>query len=426
MYSRIAVAVVLLVSAGLYAWGSSFDFYRSGDLAVGFFNNETGQTVDGLLLEFSGPVEIQNSIGIGGNLELVSRENGVLQFSGDLVPLGTWEVDWLWDGPKLTRAAWLRQGRVVQEIDVHAPTAHFMVVGSMVGDPVRFIALNSRDPDGEPLVRYLWEWDDGVTAEGYEVVRRFDAAGTRSVTLTVQDLEGKTGTKESSFLITSKPTWILVYFEDFSDDPHFESLAPQYVYWDPEQGNYYAKIFDVSSGYGYYVGYSPRFPDVNGTFRIEFDFMIITPNWGNYPRLKFFNDDIILPQGYTCRTGRDEEFEFAYVWSDRYPRYFRIADRTGPLQGPPWWEWWQDWVTSEHPEARKWYHILIERNAPTHTLHWRVTDLENGSVFYETVGQNFDLEFPVNRFYIGMITAPPKYGTWSDIRVDNIVISVWR
>jgi Tol biopolymer transport system component len=197
---RVFVFVVIVVLALCSSVAAeSFDFYRSGPNAVGLFNNLTGSEVDGLLLRFSGPIEPRNAVGIGGDLLLDSNENGELQYSGFVVPNGTWEVDWAWEGPRLEYAAWLRDGAVVEEIPVHNPTATFGMM-SVALQTVRFFAPGSADPDGLPLARYLWRWSDGAEAEGVFVERAFNP-GEYEVTLTVWDVDGNQASRTRQFEI---------------------------------------------------------------------------------------------------------------------------------------------------------------------------------------------------------------------------------
>ena len=196
---RVVLSVsVLLVFLSLSAAAASFDFYRAGDLVIGLFNNETGEDVDELLLRFSGPIEPVLAIGAGANLVEVSNVVGELRYTGWVVPNGSWEVDWRWDGAKLEYAAWLKDGEVIEEIDVHSPTPMIGIVGRHSDKPIRFSARGSCDPDGSPLARYSWEWSDGVTAEGIAIARVLPV-GVYEVTLTVEDQDGNASSKARRF-----------------------------------------------------------------------------------------------------------------------------------------------------------------------------------------------------------------------------------
>lgn len=204
--------------------------------------------------------------------------------------------------------------------------------------------------------------------------------------------------------------YVTAYSEDFSSDPGYDSQDPTNVYWDGGQGNYYAKVFDVSSGYGYYMAYSPEFPlvDIARDFKVQFDFMVITPDWGSYPGITFQNTLIpdwnpLMPDGNTF------SFRTEHHW-DSYDRGFYLRSETVGL------------YTADQPSAEQWYTFFIQYHANAQTVDWVVKD-ESGLVWYEGLGLACPIDAGFNRLYIGEISYPPRYGDWSDIRVDNIVVS---
>jgi plastocyanin len=73
---------------------------------------------------------------------------------------------------------------------------------SKVGEPVRFDASQSFDPDGQ-IVKYEWDFEsDGtIDAQGVRVEHIFSQAGTFTVTLTVTDNEGETGTTRKTITV---------------------------------------------------------------------------------------------------------------------------------------------------------------------------------------------------------------------------------
>ena len=75
------------------------------------------------------------------------------------------------------------------------------------GDTVNFDASASRDLDGA-ITGYVWAFSDGVTLEGAQVSRSFDAAGPVSVQLTVTDDSGATcaaATDDAQILVNGTP-----------------------------------------------------------------------------------------------------------------------------------------------------------------------------------------------------------------------------
>jgi len=187
----IALVLALTIGAalpGLVASAGSYGFYEVGLEAMAIFTNETRQQVNGLELKFSGSVQLTHSVGIGANMLLVSNQDGQVLFEGPVVPMGAWELHWPWQGPWLVEAAWLHDGQVVEEIAVHALVVRVTITGLRIErQPITFSASSSITQDGSPLDQYQfsWEWDDGETAQGIEVVKVFNHASTHCVTLTV-------------------------------------------------------------------------------------------------------------------------------------------------------------------------------------------------------------------------------------------------
>ncbi|MEZ5139249.1 MAG: PKD domain-containing protein [Acidimicrobiales bacterium] len=57
----------------------------------------------------------------------------------------------------------------------------------------QFDGRESQDPDGDPIVRYVWEFGDGTTAEGETVEHTYTAPGAYTVKLYVLDPQGAQG-----------------------------------------------------------------------------------------------------------------------------------------------------------------------------------------------------------------------------------------
>lgn len=87
------------------------------------------------------------------------------------------------------------------------PTASFTVspTAPAVGQSVFFNASASKAVPGRGIVSYDWTFGDGGSGQGVTVSRRYDRLGTFTVTLTVMDDIGKTGTSTATVNVGSAP-----------------------------------------------------------------------------------------------------------------------------------------------------------------------------------------------------------------------------
>ena len=109
-------------------------------------------------------------------------------------------------GNSTTRFASLRlvpRGQVVVPSNLQAA---FTASPSTAGErqTILFDASPSTAPANNPIVSYLWHFDDGSSASGRTVGHAYNAAGTYIVTLTVSDALGRTA--QSSQGVTINPS----------------------------------------------------------------------------------------------------------------------------------------------------------------------------------------------------------------------------
>jgi PKD repeat protein/subtilisin family serine protease len=92
----------------------------------------------------------------------------------------------------------------VQPLANQPPVARFTFspANPLVNQWVTFDATSSYDPDGS-IVSYSWDFGDGATATGSRVTKRYSAAGTYTVTLTVTDNRGATNSASQTITVTS-------------------------------------------------------------------------------------------------------------------------------------------------------------------------------------------------------------------------------
>jgi len=87
------------------------------------------------------------------------------------------------------------------------PEAAFGYSGQMrTGEDIRFDASASYDPEGHGLDTYTWDFGDGSVTEGQWVSHSFGTDGDHTVTLTVTDNTGRTGTFQRILRIASGET----------------------------------------------------------------------------------------------------------------------------------------------------------------------------------------------------------------------------
>jgi hypothetical protein len=210
-----AIASIVCWALALCTAADSAKAYRfiQTDRNVAWFNNLIEATCVGLRVVFAGEVAPIQALGIGAAFELLSNEAGVLVYGGTIVPLGTFEIDWALDGPRIDAAYWIDADGVEYGIDVHSPYARMRYTvppgtdqwddGCVSNVPidVDFSGRWSKDPDGLPLVRYQWSWSDGIAIEGENVERTFRRPGRYTVTLTVWDAEGLSHSIDDSFYV---------------------------------------------------------------------------------------------------------------------------------------------------------------------------------------------------------------------------------
>jgi len=87
-----------------------------------------------------------------------------------------------------------------------APVASFTESATTVyrGEVIRFNASASYDPDGS-IVSYFWNFGDGTNATGIVVDHAYTDIGTYTVTLTITDDDGSTGTATAIKTVLNRP-----------------------------------------------------------------------------------------------------------------------------------------------------------------------------------------------------------------------------
>lgn len=145
-----------------------------------------------------------------------SRTDGITAYSGDLGPRFPTGVFVCQDDDNRTPGGsgnqdfkLTRLDKVV-DLDVEGgnvpPTASF--TSTCTGLTCTFDAAASSDPEG-PIATYAWDFGDGAVGQGRSVTHGYASGGPRTVTLTVRDAAGATGSTTATVTPTapsSSPT----------------------------------------------------------------------------------------------------------------------------------------------------------------------------------------------------------------------------
>jgi len=111
-----------------------------------------------------------------------------------------WQVAWNFSPNYSPQVGWVVETYLTKAPANHAPIASFIFSPSSptTGQAVTFTS-NSTDSDGDTLT-YNWTFDDGFTAQTSSISHPFCTSGHHSVTLTVTDSHGLSGTPYSQIV----------------------------------------------------------------------------------------------------------------------------------------------------------------------------------------------------------------------------------
>jgi hypothetical protein len=140
------------------------------------FTNLSGQEVVGLKLTFSAPMPSATGYGIGADATVASNKDLTLIFDGAIGPFGGVYAQWNEEDAQVLVAGWLTEDGSTIPIDLHEPFARMSgtatywsgIVGLGVVINVSIVLDGglSTTYDGSEIVRYRWEWEDGLIQEG--------------------------------------------------------------------------------------------------------------------------------------------------------------------------------------------------------------------------------------------------------------------
>lgn len=98
-------------------------------------------------------------------------------------------------------------------------------------DEVEFIGSGSYDPDGT-IVSYHWDFGDGQTSDMMNPTHVYDTPGSYTVTLTVTDDEGATGTDTGSLKVLDYDfgVWIITKYQGITDEAKLDIGIDEFVW----------------------------------------------------------------------------------------------------------------------------------------------------------------------------------------------------
>ncbi len=192
--------------------------------------------------------------------------------------------------------------------------------------------------------------------------------------------------------------------EDFESDPGWTSTDMSNVRWD-SGGFYRARVTDADEQARW--GYSPVFAKMDAqSFSLEFDMRPVDPDWGTYPLVGLILDGIASP--YEVPSLRVEAH-----WSDDGVKKFLLGSSQSPGKRIGW---------SPPFDTDTWYRHKIQYDVAGQALTWLISIRDSGVAFHSEVFSGVSLT-PFNQLAVGYQGAPPVYGGWAEIYIDNITVT---
>jgi len=75
---------------------------------------------------------------------------------------------------------------------------------SLINENIQLDGSKSYDPDGDEIISYIWEFNDGLTANGETVTHSFNNSGNYTIILTITDSNGASSDKTTYAIIGDK------------------------------------------------------------------------------------------------------------------------------------------------------------------------------------------------------------------------------
>ena len=206
--------------------------------------------------------------------------------------------------------------------------------------------------------------------------------------------------------------WNLVYQTDFSSDPGWITNNPANYYWDSANQEYYVKSVNSSNEWSV-----KQVPYDGGSFKIEYDCKMTQNDWASGLNFGLFDEDKSYhdtTDGTTPNTNA-VNVECTNPDSGRgFTLYAINSDRSNwPSNG---------YITNFVGfNLGTWYHIVIEHNAPAHTVSYIVTVRDTGAFVCSGSLSNIG-NFSPNMNLVGVSRKYIVYATGNTTiaKIDNV------
>jgi len=203
-----------------------------------------------------------------------------------------------------------------------------------------------------------------------------------------------------------------VFYQDFEQEPNWQSTRPDLVYWAGQDGHYYTRVQDDGTQY---YGISPPFSVVeNSSFEFTFDVNPVVTGWGTYPNLILKHESEGLHRTRENRTNQLLwDIRFEVHWDDsNYNKFIMIFTMDGTQYLLP---------ISPTFQRNTWYRHLLAYDVDSETLSWTVTFRDSGLVFHQGTFEGCRIG-AFNQMVVGHQGVAPHYGLgrWCTTLFDNL------
>lgn len=209
----------------------------------------------------------------------------------------------------------------------------------------------------------------------------------------------------------------VVYFEDFTSDPGFDSLKPGHLFWDASNGVYHIntrRYADSSALRNAYMAKSPvfarRVDPEHESFSISMRVNPRSPGYANYPAINLADSRELLI-GPNVQTFTGLHLRYVIVsWADHVPRRMQLREGNTGLH-----------FESPTVVADTWYRVEITFDAADGRISWEVRDDTTGQLFASESTSGISL-LPFDQIVVGHAVSAQAYNQEAVVLIDWIEV----